>query len=168
MAYLAAAEVNKSIDFAGLRIYGLLTDLVQFTFYSYEPTTRQFCFDEILYVNLKRTDALSDMIGGMYFSPWQLLRADIFCLQCPIRYLVFFYQPIWKVYMQLLNIAKSLRGPSTMMLVEGIGRCIYQCFIYSKIVHFTFYINAPQQEAFRQVTIAKTAAANEGEWVADH
>ena len=58
MAYLAAAEVNKSIDFAGLRIYGLLTDLVQFKFYSYEPTTCQFCFDEIIYVNVKRTDAL--------------------------------------------------------------------------------------------------------------
>jgi hypothetical protein len=38
-------------------------------------------------------------------------------------------------------------------LLEGIGRCIYQRFMYSKIVHFTFYINAPQQEAFCQVTV---------------
>ena len=75
MAYLAAAEVNKSIDFAGLHIYGLLTDLVQFKFYSYEPTTRRFCFDEIIYVNVKRTDALSGMIGGMYFLPWAVTQS---------------------------------------------------------------------------------------------
>ncbi|KAF8230837.1 hypothetical protein L208DRAFT_1399821 [Tricholoma matsutake] len=59
---LSAAEMNKSINFKGLRIYGLLTDLVQFKFYSYDPATNQFCFDETIIINNKRTDAFSDMM----------------------------------------------------------------------------------------------------------
>ena len=43
-----------------------------------------------------------------------------------------------------------------------------------KIVHFTFYINTPQQEAFHQVmvlvgiSIAKDSSHKQGERVADH
>jgi len=60
--------MNKSIDFKGLRIYGLLT-LIQFKFYSYDPIINQFCFDEKIIINNKRTDAFSDMMDGPYFSP---------------------------------------------------------------------------------------------------
>ena len=65
----AAAKMNKSIDFKGLRVYGLLTDLVQFKFYSYDPTANHFCFDEKIIINNKRTDAFADMMDGAYFSP---------------------------------------------------------------------------------------------------
>ena len=88
--------MNKSIDFKGLRIYGLLTDLIQFKFYSYDPATNQFCFDETIIINVKRTDAFSDMIDGPYFSPWQLYVVDIL-LQCPIRSSALFYPHIWRV-----------------------------------------------------------------------
>ena len=62
---------------------------------------------------------------------------------------VFFFQ-IWSQLFRLLwSLVRITQGSA----LEGIGRCIYQRFIYSKIVHFTFYINAPQQEAFRPVTV---------------
>ena len=64
----AAAETNKSIDSKGMRIYGLLTNLFAFKFYSYDPSTSQFYFDEIIYTNAKRTTALSDMIDGTYLA----------------------------------------------------------------------------------------------------
>jgi hypothetical protein len=60
--------MNKKLNFAGLRIYGLLTDLTQFKFYSYDPTTRQFCFDEMILVDNKRTRAIFDMVDGLCFS----------------------------------------------------------------------------------------------------
>jgi len=66
---IAAAEMNKSIGSNGLRVYGLLTDLIQFKFYSYNPIINQFCFDETIIINNKRTDASSDMMDGPYFSP---------------------------------------------------------------------------------------------------
>jgi len=79
---LSAAEQNKLIDFAGLRIYGLLTDLTQFKFYSYDPITNQFCFDEMMLVNVTRAIAFSDMIdvsnkifGVVLFAYMEGLRA---------------------------------------------------------------------------------------------
>lgn len=71
LTQLPAAEMNQSNGFEGLCIYGLLTDIVQFKFYSYDPTTNKFCFDETIIVDMKRTTAFSDMIDGMYFSQWQ-------------------------------------------------------------------------------------------------
>ena len=76
--------MNKSINFKELRIYGLLTDLIRFKFYSYDPTTKQFCFDEMIVINVKRIDASSDMMDGAYFSSWQLFRVDLLP-QFPIR-----------------------------------------------------------------------------------
>jgi len=61
--------MNKTLDFAGLRIYGLITDLVQFKFYSYDPSTKQFSFDELMIVANKRVPASSDMIDGLCISP---------------------------------------------------------------------------------------------------
>lgn len=66
--YPAAAKANKKMDFANLRIYGLLTDLIDFHFYSYNPLTETFAFDETLVVNITRDVAFTDMIPGMYFS----------------------------------------------------------------------------------------------------
>jgi len=39
-----------------------LTDLTQFKFYSYDPSTRQFCFDETILIDNKRTRAFFDMV----------------------------------------------------------------------------------------------------------
>ncbi|KAM6493583.1 hypothetical protein JOM56_011717 [Amanita muscaria] len=59
---LSAAEQNNRLNFAGLRVYGLFTDLTQFKFYSYNPTSKEFCHDENILINNKRTVAFSDMI----------------------------------------------------------------------------------------------------------
>ena len=96
----AAADMNKFINFKGLRIYGLLTDLIQFKFYSYDPTTNQFCFDETIIINNKRTDASSDMMDGPYFSPRPLFRVD-FLPQFPIRSSVLFCRHIESVCAQI-------------------------------------------------------------------
>ncbi|KIL55332.1 hypothetical protein M378DRAFT_28579 [Amanita muscaria Koide BX008] len=60
---LSTAEQNNQLDFAGLRIYGLLTDLTQFKFYSYNPTSEQFCCDEEITINTRRITAFHDMIN---------------------------------------------------------------------------------------------------------
>jgi len=67
---LAAAKANEKVDFANLRIYGLLTDLIDFHFYSYNPLTKSFAFDETLVVNITRDVAFADMIpvGNKIFS----------------------------------------------------------------------------------------------------
>ena len=62
--HTAAAEMNKDIDSKGMRIYGLLTDLMQFKFYSYHPPTNQFYVDEIIVVDLRRISSSSGMITG--------------------------------------------------------------------------------------------------------
>lgn len=65
--YSAAAKENTTIEFAGLRIYGLLTNAVTFAFYSYDPITRKFCFDETIIIANKRPSSLVDMVDGAYF-----------------------------------------------------------------------------------------------------
>jgi hypothetical protein len=62
----AAAKANMKVDFANLRIYGLLTDLIDFHFYSYDPLAQKFAFDETLVVNITRDVAFTDMIPGIY------------------------------------------------------------------------------------------------------
>ncbi|KAF8337140.1 hypothetical protein F5887DRAFT_985413 [Amanita rubescens] len=59
---LAAAEMNKKVDFEGLRVHGLLTDLQAFHFYSYDPTRRKFAFDETLQASGAREAFIADMI----------------------------------------------------------------------------------------------------------
>ena len=63
--YPAAAKANEKADFANLRIYGLLTDLIDFHFYSYDPPAKEFAFDKTLVVNITRDLAFTDMIPGM-------------------------------------------------------------------------------------------------------
>ena len=65
--YPAAAKENMAIEFAGLRVYGLLTNAVTFAFYSYDPITRKFCFDESIIIANKRPSSLSEMVDGAYF-----------------------------------------------------------------------------------------------------
>ena len=63
--YTAAAKVNKEADFEGLRIYGILTNMTWFGFYSYNPTTNSFCQDEDIIINVRRDDFSLDMIYSM-------------------------------------------------------------------------------------------------------
>jgi len=60
----AAAEMNKDAGFQHLRVYGLLTDLTTFRFYSYNPSSNSFFFDEDILVAPKRDDFCFDMIQG--------------------------------------------------------------------------------------------------------
>lgn len=60
---VAAAEMNKA-RFSTLKVYGLLTDLTIFAFYSYNPSTNSFFFDERILVSPKRDDFCLDMIDG--------------------------------------------------------------------------------------------------------
>jgi len=61
--------MNKSINFKGLHIYGLLTDLIQFKFYSYDPATNQFCFDETIIVAKKKERFVLRIDGWSVFLP---------------------------------------------------------------------------------------------------
>ncbi|KAF8221790.1 hypothetical protein L208DRAFT_1414470, partial [Tricholoma matsutake] len=59
---LATAKANEKVDFANLCIYGLLTDLIDFHFYSYNPPAKEFAFDKTLVVNITRDMVFTDMI----------------------------------------------------------------------------------------------------------
>ncbi|KIM49600.1 hypothetical protein M413DRAFT_112482 [Hebeloma cylindrosporum] len=59
---LSAAEMNSGHKFSGLRVYGLLTDLVNFKVYSYNPSTRKFAFDEQILINIRRPEAATGMV----------------------------------------------------------------------------------------------------------
>ncbi|OBZ74316.1 hypothetical protein A0H81_05624 [Grifola frondosa] len=59
---LSAARTNKSANFANLRVFGLLTDVSSFRFYSYDPLLNEFHSDENILVNAKRDDFCCDMI----------------------------------------------------------------------------------------------------------
>ena len=63
--YTAAAKINKQADFEGLRIYGVLTDLNRFDFYSYDPISNRFCQDNGILVSTLRDGFSSGMIYGM-------------------------------------------------------------------------------------------------------
>jgi hypothetical protein len=62
--YTAAAKVNKQADFEGLRVYGILTNLTRFAFYSYHPTSKTFSQDGEMFVELLRDGFSSGMIRG--------------------------------------------------------------------------------------------------------
>lgn len=65
---LAAAQFNEKAEFGDLRVYGLITNLSIFQFYSYDPTHEQFCLDSTIMANNKRDDFTSDMIEGSSLS----------------------------------------------------------------------------------------------------
>ena len=52
--YTAAAKINKQADFEGLCIYGVLTNLNRFAFYSYDPISNRFCQDNGILVETLR------------------------------------------------------------------------------------------------------------------
>ncbi len=62
--HTAAAKVNKSADFGELCVYGVLTSLTRFTFYSYDPISNAFYLDDTIIIGNKRDGFSSDMIHG--------------------------------------------------------------------------------------------------------
>jgi len=56
--------MNKNAKFEGLRVYGLLTDLQAFHFYSYDQSRGKFAFDETLHASSTREMFTTDMIRG--------------------------------------------------------------------------------------------------------
>ncbi|KIM72058.1 hypothetical protein PILCRDRAFT_43067, partial [Piloderma croceum F 1598] len=60
---LSTMVQNNQLNFTGFHIYGLLTDLSQFKFYSYNPSTKQLCFDKRILINNRRSKAFADMIN---------------------------------------------------------------------------------------------------------
>lgn len=60
--------MNKGDHFEDLRVYGLLTDLTTFQFYSYDPIKKAFAFDEVLLVSAQRDMFIRNMIRGMLYS----------------------------------------------------------------------------------------------------
>jgi len=63
----AAAKDNELQNFPTLRIYGMLIGFRNYFFYSYDPVTNNFYFDEKICVRSRRIEGLSDMVERMYF-----------------------------------------------------------------------------------------------------
>jgi hypothetical protein len=63
--YAATTKSNKEADFEGLCVYGILTNLTRFAFYSYDPISNKFCEDDEILVETLRDGFSSGMIHGM-------------------------------------------------------------------------------------------------------
>lgn len=63
---VAAAEANKRNNYTGLRVYGLLTDLVSFYPYSYDPVQNAFFKDDRLIANITRE------LFMLRYDPWSV------------------------------------------------------------------------------------------------
>lgn len=62
----AAWQMNHAAGFGSLVVYGLLTDLGSFHFFSFDPVTTTFYRDGKIMVNQKRGDFLHDMMEGAF------------------------------------------------------------------------------------------------------
>ncbi|KAF8219194.1 hypothetical protein L208DRAFT_1373583 [Tricholoma matsutake] len=63
LALLSATKENMTMEFARLHVYGLLTNTIMFSFYSYDPITGKFCFDETILIVNKRPSSLAEMVN---------------------------------------------------------------------------------------------------------
>ncbi|TDL17830.1 hypothetical protein BD410DRAFT_901178 [Rickenella mellea] len=59
----SAAHMNETLGLPMQRVYGLLCDMENFMFFSYNPTQKQFSFDEHILVDKKKDYALPEMIA---------------------------------------------------------------------------------------------------------
>ena len=99
--YTAAAEMNKKVNFEGLHVHGLLTDLEAFHFYSYDPTRRKFAFDETLQASGAREAFIANtsregphpwphQIRNAHFRPFG--HANLYCTYVSQDYLYYVSQ----------------------------------------------------------------------------
>jgi hypothetical protein len=63
--HTAAAKGNRMLDFGNLRVYGLLTNLTKFQFYSYDPVGNNFYLDEDFSLETRRIHYCFGMIHGI-------------------------------------------------------------------------------------------------------
>ena len=78
-AHTAAAAENTTEDFANLRVYGLLTDVKTFQFYSYDPVEKQFSLDEDFPLDeTRRNNYCYGMIHGMFNAVKNDVIVDVF------------------------------------------------------------------------------------------
>jgi hypothetical protein len=77
-AHIAAAEENSTVDFANLRVYGLLTDLTNFEFYSYDPVKKRFFSDEEFSLEIRRNHYCFGMIHGIFDAVKKVVPTDVF------------------------------------------------------------------------------------------
>jgi hypothetical protein len=91
--YTAAANLNKNANFEGLRVYGVLTNLTRFAFFSYDPMSNTFCRDEEIFIDTLRDGFASGMIHSLCLFPLNLrfLKAHATESQSPIRFLGLYY-----------------------------------------------------------------------------
>ena len=76
--HTAAAAENGTIELANLTVYGLLTDLAIFEFYSYDPVEKQFYLDEKLYLDIRRDYFCFGMIHGSFNAVKKVAIIDVF------------------------------------------------------------------------------------------
>ncbi|KAI0282488.1 hypothetical protein BGY98DRAFT_912213 [Russula aff. rugulosa BPL654] len=84
LEFLSAANLNKDSNFEGLRVYGVLTNLTRFAFFSYDPMSNTFCRDEEIFIDILRDGFASGMmhitnkIFGLVLSAFiDVLRATV-------------------------------------------------------------------------------------------
>jgi hypothetical protein len=77
-AHIAAAQENITVDFANLRVYGLLTDLMKFEFYSYDPVNKSFSLDEDFFLETRRKPYCFGMIHGIFNAVKKVAATDLF------------------------------------------------------------------------------------------
>jgi hypothetical protein len=76
--HTAAAAENGTVDFTNLRVYGLLTDLTKFGFYSYDPVKKQFSLDEEFSLETRRNHYCFGMIHGIFNAVKKVVTIDVF------------------------------------------------------------------------------------------
>ena len=76
--YTAAAAENDMVGFTNLRVYGLLTDLTKFEFYSYDPVDKQFSLDEKFSLETRRNHYCFGMIHGIFNAVQKVATIDVF------------------------------------------------------------------------------------------
>lgn len=113
--HTATAKANKQADLEGLRVYGILTNLNRYSFYSYDPISNKFCQDDEIFVGTLRDGFLSDMIYGMCLISWKFLEAHAAKSQLPIKFLALYYLPSLRGYVRKSK--RASKGLQKEMLV---------------------------------------------------
>lgn len=127
-----AAKWNERASFENLRIYGLLTDSVQFNFYSYDPLTKEFAFDDYFSGGTAR-DYSVDMIQGMWLF-LTLVRSQLTrtCLVCNKIFSI-----LLTAYIDILQ-AKASRVVEEAINGDVSDRPSHaQCLVWLALIKFT-------------------------------
>jgi hypothetical protein len=105
-----AARMNTDSPWRSqLRVYGLLTDTTRFSFYSYDPVTEAFAFDEELYASGEREMFGTRMIPGLVVFLQSSLSANIAIVTNKIfSVLLFEYIAVLEAHPGLQEVGSSI------------------------------------------------------------